>query len=394
MPRVQRTMLVAAVAAVLLPLAALRPLPAAQEAPPEAPRDAAQEATPEAPRIEIVLSGDLELATSLDELRLEPGAMLRLRERCAELGGGDPCEVADRELVVTASGAGELVFEYTVDGAVAPFDEAASEWADGVLSRARTGRYSRGVALRDPQRVKVVIEPGVVVEPKIVVASPERVEVIVKPHVVIDPEGAEIVIEPEIVMASPERVEVIVRPHVEIDPEGTEIVIEPEIVKVGPRRIEVVVEPEVRVLALAEPYEIAVDADIDTGVSHTVMLRLSEPLEGAPELDTAHEFEPIELSIAREGDDEVTYVARLRGDVELAASVDDLRLGPDGELILEERGVSGSTRVLRVTARADGTPRIEWSVDGEAAEFDAEAREWAERMLARLLEGDLVPHAH
>jgi hypothetical protein len=71
------------------------------------------------------------------------------------------------------------------------------------------------------------------------------------------------------------------------------------------------------------------------------------------------------------------------GEVEIGATVDDITVGEDGDLVIDERGPDGRRR-LHVYAGADGNPVFEWYVDGEETPFDDAGRAWLRPILERI----------
>lgn len=148
---------------------------------------------------------------------------------------------------------------------------------------------------------------------------------------------------------------VVVNPELEIVEEGGEaravIVVEPRIVT------EATGEHRVHVEIVDEPH-VVVDVRTDEHSEHTITMDI---------------------------DDEDSHMTvRMRGDVDLADTVDEIEVGEGGELSIDDRDADGVVRQLSIRPGAEGNLLFEFFVDGTERPFDAAARAWFQGVLDRI----------
>jgi hypothetical protein len=160
---------------------------------------------------------------------------------------------------------------------------------------------------------------------------------------------------------------VFVHPKVEIIEEGgegqAEVVVKPRIV-IEPRVVaEARVHPrfhfEFAEEHAEEPLTIVIERSDDEEHRHSIRMRSRTDEEGGY----------LELS--------------MRGEVDLGETVDDIRVGEDGELTIDARDAAGVIRQLSVRRSSSGELLFEYYVDGEERPFDDAARTWLQEMLER-----------
>ncbi len=148
---------------------------------------------------------------------------------------------------------------------------------------------------------------------------------------------------------------VLLNPKVKIVEEAGEarayVVVEPEVVA------EPEAHPNVHVKIVKEPY-VVVDVRTDEHSEHTITMDI---------------------------DDEDSHMTvRMRGDVELGDTIDEIEVGEGGELSIDERDPDGVVRQISVLPGPDGNLIFEFFVDGTERPFDADARAWLQGVLDRI----------
>ncbi len=181
---------------------------------------------------------------------------------------------------------------------------------------------------------------------------------VLTPELKILREGADrkvIVVVPKGGISKEDLSDIIVKSKVEILEEGDEahayIVVEPKIVA------KVAVNPSVHVEIVREPY-VVIDVRTDEHSEHTITMDID--------------------------DDDSHMTVRMRGDVDLGETVDEIEVGEGGELSIDERDADGVVRQVSIRPGPEGDLLFEFFVDGTERPFDAAARAWLERVIERI----------
>lgn len=74
-------------------------------------------------------------------------------------------------------------------------------------------------------------------------------------------------------------------------------------------------------------------------------------------------------------------MAMWRGAVSLGETADEIEVGEDGELVIDEHSGGGVHRRLHVFAGDGDEVTFEWLIDGEATAFDATGCAWMQPIL-------------
>jgi hypothetical protein len=306
---------------------------------------APQDVAPAAGDIRIQGRGVRRLRADIDRIELDADGWLRISE-------------GDRHLEVAARD-GALDISYLVADQRADLDTEAREWAEEILryaSRTMTMRgnifvsFEREEMERSPAGRTVAVEIREIVMPDMAPLPPMTVEM---PEIVI-PGMAPL---PPFTFEVPEIVIPEMAPLPPFSVEIPEIVI-PEMAPLPPFSVEI---PEIVMPDIA-PLAFAVDL---------------------PSLALAGDF----VRSSGWTDDEGTrFLAVWLGRVRITETIDDLEMGPDGLLLIDERAADGTHRRLYITGEEDAPPRFEWLVDGEEQPFDAAGHAWLEPILRELAE--------
>jgi beta-lactamase regulating signal transducer with metallopeptidase domain len=295
-------------------------------------------------QIRLEAKGLAHLPSDVDAVELEPGGSLIVTQ-------------GDRRLEVVPATDGGLSFRYTVDGAEQPFDDEARGWVNGILERndeigdlhgnmSLTVGDGRRVLRIDPGSLELSMEPLELPQLEMHLAM-EQLEAALEP-----------LEELSLTLEAPSH-------DLEITLEGLEAELEPL---------------QLTLADLAPNLE-----PIELSLSHigTELESLELTLDGLRGLDVPPlgmgRFDSVQIW----RDDESRVAVMQVGEVEIGATVDDITVGEDGDLVIDERGPDGRRR-LHVYAGADGNPVFEWYVDGEETPFDDAGRAWLRPILERI----------
>jgi beta-lactamase regulating signal transducer with metallopeptidase domain len=148
---------------------------------------------------------------------------------------------------------------------------------------------------------------------------------------------------------------VLVNPKVKIVEEAGEahayVVVSPRIVA------EARTHPNIHVEIVEEPH-VVVDVRTDQHSEHTITMDID--------------------------DDDSHMTVRMRGEVDLGDTIDEIEVGEGGELSIDERDPDGVVRQISVLPGPDGNLIFEFFVDGTERPFDAAARAWLQSVLERI----------
>lgn len=202
------------------------------------------------------------------------------------------------------------------------------------------------------------------VTPKIeAVQEGEAVHVFVSPHIKLRTKGegeeGAVVVVPEVEVGTDVEVDtgvVVARPHVFIKIEGLEKLEEVVELAEGEELPEFV---KLHIVDKIEPRVVIVGHDDQE--RHRRSIRIRSRTDEDKRLDiTTH------------------------GEVEIGDTIEELEIGEDGELLIDELDQDGVVRQLSVRLGPDGELLFEYHVDGEERPFDDAARAWLERILERI----------
>ena len=319
-------------------------------------------------RIRLEAEGAIRIAATVADVELAADGWLVLTEM-------------QRRLEIRQSGGGGLDLTYSVDGAMADFDDEARQWADEIFEHMAEMGSLRGNVFVSMSRAEISGELAPVVF--------EPFEFAFEPF---DLETLELAIEP-LELAAESFALAIER----FDLGTLELAIEP--LKLAAESFALAIERfDLETLELAiEPLELAAESFAMTFEPfdlETLELAI-EPLELAAE-SFALAIDPLELALELPfaGDrlrrfDRVDtwseggsrFVAMRRGAVALGETADEIEVGASGELVIDERSGDGVHRRLLVFAGEDGETIFEWLIDGEATAFDVGGRAWLQPIL-------------
>jgi hypothetical protein len=306
---------------------------------------APQDVAPAAGDIRIQGRGVRRLRADIDRLELDDDGWLRISE-------------GDRHLEVEARD-GVLEISYLVANQSAELDAEGRAWAEEILryaSRTMTMRgnifvsFERDEMERSPAGRTVAVEIREMVMPDMAPLPSFTVEM---PEIVF----------PEIAPLAPFTVEV---------PE----IVMPDMAPLPPFTVEIpeIVIPE---MAPLPPFTVEIPAITMPDIAPLAMAM------DLPSLALAGDFV---RSSGWTDDEGNRFLAVWLGRVRVAATIDDLEMGPDGLLLIDERAADGTHRRLYITGEEGAGPRFEWLVDGEEQPFDTAGRAWLEPILRELVE--------
>jgi hypothetical protein len=320
--------------------------------------------TQDGEQIRITADGVARIPTDIDALDLEPGGSLIVTED-------------DRRLEVRPSADGGLTYRYTVDGVEQPFDDQARIWVNDVLARSgvevgdQLTDYRWTLTVDGADRVLRIYPSGRELStleslepPAIELPALELHQALEQLEVALEP------LELSLTLAMPQQ-------DLEVALEGLEVELEPL---------------EVTLAKLGTTLELQ-PAELSLSQLGTELESLELTLDGLRDLDIpdlrlpAVEFADLGMGrfdsvrIWRDGESRVAVMSL--GEVQIGATADDITVGEDGNVVIDERGPDGRRR-LQVYADADGNPVFEWYVDGKEAPFDDAARAWLQPILERL----------
>ena len=389
----------------------------------------------------MIIKGEVHLGATLDEIEVGPGGRFVIQEiqsvdEHLEIDSADPEH--GRRLEITADTEGNVERAWTVDGATRRIDDDARGWIDKILGRlddahvefapfgpdesrtlifageslalvgeahASAGAYSHGVlAVTEGDRV-IHLKPGMVWTTE---EGEEGTTIdlhLAKPYVV--EEGGKWTIhisDPDFLLHKDEAGESIVFKLERGEGDGSFTIVAPELKVLGEgdeRKVLVVVpkgdlgeleisavvvnpkieviegSDEVRAVVVVEPRIVT-----ETAGKHRVHVEIVDKPHVVVDVRTD---EHSEHTITMDIDDEDSHMTvRMRGEVDLGETVDEIEVAEGGELSIDERDANGVVRQISVRPGPDGNVVYEFFVDGQERPFDAEARAWLQGVLDRI----------
>lgn len=396
--------------------------------------------------VQMIIKGVVHFGGTLDEIEVGPGGRFVIQEIQSlddhlEIDSADPGK--GRRLEITADSDGNTERTWTVDGATRGIDDDARSWIDGILGRlddahveftpfaseeTRTlifageslamvgeahtsaGASSHGVlAFSDGDEV-IHVKPGVVWTTE--EGDQSTVDIHLSELHINDEGGAWTIhlSHPDIELLEEEagkglvielkKVEggknyAIISPELEVVGEGDERTVVIVVPKEGhdeERISAVLVNPKVKIIEEAgEPHAVVVieprivaEAQEKPFVHVEVVMKPHVVKEPHVVVDVRTEGHS-EHTITMDIDDEDSHMTvRMRGEVDLANLVEEIEVGEEGELSIDERDADGVVRQISIHQGSDGNLIFKFFIDGAERPFDEAARAWLQGVLDRI----------